>query len=84
MRWALCIKNLESGKVVIISPEEAECFEAPKHRHEFHIVPIDENKATEDYVSFGFHDFVRDCVCHPEIQVQSFGRILISHKALVN
>jgi hypothetical protein len=84
MGWALCIKDLESGKVTLIRPDEVERFEAPKHRHEFHIVPIDENKVSEDCVSYGFHDFVRDCVCHPKIQVQSFGRTIISHKAEVN
>ena len=84
IRWAVCIKDLESGKVTLIRPDEVERFEAPKHRNEFHIVPIDENKVSEDCVSFGFHDFVRGCVCHPKIQVQSFGRTIISHRAAVN
>jgi hypothetical protein len=84
MRWALCIKDLESGKVVLICADEAESFEAPEYRHELHIVPIDENKATGDCVSFGFHDFVRDCACHPKIQEQCGSRTIISHRAMVN
>jgi hypothetical protein len=70
--------------VTLIRPDEVERFEAPEYRHEFHIVPVDESKVSDGCVSFGFHDFVRDCVCHPKIQVQCFGRTLVSHRETVN
>jgi len=85
MRWAVCMKNLEIGKMVLITPDMTPPDEDdPRFDQEVHIVPVEEHPNDPYYLSFGVHDFVRDCPCHPRIQRRCFGRTIISHRAVVN
>jgi hypothetical protein len=84
MRWAVCIKNLEVGKMQLITPDMTVDADDPRYGDEAHIVPVSENQADPDYLSFGVHDFVRDCACHPTVETRCGYRTIISHSAAVN
>jgi hypothetical protein len=84
MRWAVCVKNIEVGKMMLITPDMSVDVDDPRLGDEVHIVPVVEDQKDPDWLSFGVHDFVRDCYCHPKIQEQCYGRTIISHSATVN
>src|ERR1035437_7256205 len=83
MRWAVCMKNLEIGKMVLITPDMSVDVDDPRYDQDVHIVPVEEDPNDPCYLSFGVHDFVRNCVCHPKIQERCGGRTIISHQAAV-
>jgi hypothetical protein len=56
----------------------------PIYGDDVHIVPVVEDKKDPTYLSFGVHDFVRDCACHPKVEPRAGGRTIISHSAMVN
>ncbi len=84
MRWAVCVKNLEAGQMQLITPDMTVDADDPRFGDDVHIVPVSEDQKDSDYLSFGVHDFVRDCYCHPKVQEQCYGRTLISHREAVN
>lgn len=84
MRWAVCIKNVEIGKMVLITPHMSVDADDPRFDQDVHIVPVFEDPEDPYRLDFGVHDFVRGCVCHPKIKEQCFGRTIISHQAAVN
>ena len=84
MRWAVCMKNLEVGKMALITPDMTVDQDDPRFDQEVHIVPILEDPKDVTRLSFGAHDFVRDCACHPKILDQALGRTIITHSAAVN
>lgn len=84
MRWAVCMKNLEIGKMQLITPDMTVDEDDPRYGDEVHVVPVVEDKKDLTNLSFGVHDFVRDCCCHPNIQERCGGRIIIAHRSEVN
>lgn len=84
IRWAVCIKNLEVGKMQLITPDMSVDPDDPRWDQEVHIVPVTENPEKPLSLDFGVHDFVRNCACHPKIEKQRFGRTIISHQEAVN
>jgi 5-methylcytosine-specific restriction endonuclease McrA len=84
IRWAVCIKNLEVGKMQLITPDMSVDPDDPRWDREVHIVPVTENPEKPSNLDFGVHDFVRNCACHPKIEKQRFGRTIISHQEAVN
>jgi TPR repeat protein len=84
IRWAVCVKNLETGKMVLITPDMTVDTDDPRFGDEVHIVPVVKDQKDPDWLSFGVHDFVRDCACHPKIEPRARGRTIISHRAAVN
>jgi hypothetical protein len=84
MPWAICVKNLEIGEMVLITPDMSVDVDDPRFDDEVHIVPVVVDPKDPDRLSFGIHDFVRDCVCHPKIQNHCGGRTVIKHRAVVN
>ena len=83
-RWALCMKNLETGKMQLITPDMSVDPDDPRWDQEIHIVPVTENPEKPLNLDFGVHDFVRNCACHPKIEKQRFGRTIIRHQEAVN
>jgi hypothetical protein len=84
MRWAVCMKNVEVGKMQLITPDMSVDGDDPRFGDEVHIVPVVEDPKDPTFLSFGFHDFVSGCVCHPKIQPQCGSRTIITHQAAVN
>jgi hypothetical protein len=84
MPWAICVKNLEIGEMVLITPDMTVDVDDPRYDDEVHIVPVTIDTKDPDYLSFGVHDFKRDCYCHPKIQKHCGGRTVIKHRATVN
>lgn len=84
MRWAICMKNLEAGKMQLITPDMSVDEDDPRYGDEVHICPVVEDPKDPKYLSFGVHDFVKECACHPKIQEQCGSRTIITHSAAVN
>jgi len=84
MRWAVCMKNLEADKMQLITPDMTVDADDPRFSDEVHIVPVSEDQQDPEWLSFGVHDFVRNCCCHPKVEPRAGGRAIISHSAMVN
>jgi hypothetical protein len=84
MRWAIVMKNLEAGKMQLITPDMTGASEDPRFGDDVHIVPVVEDPKDPNILSFGVHDFITDCACHPRVEPQCNGRTLITHSAAVN
>ena len=84
MRWAICMNNLEVGKIQLITPDMTVDEDDPRFDDDVHIVPINENQKDPEWLSFSVHDFKRDCVCRPQIQEHCGSRTIIKHQAAVN
>jgi hypothetical protein len=83
MEWVVCIRNLEDKKMVLIQDEKPD-VDDPRWSDEAHIVPVSDHPLMPGYITFGIHDFIRDCACHPKIQDQVYGRTLIVHRTEVH
>jgi hypothetical protein len=79
--WATCLKEVETGRWLLIPPEEKPDNDDPRFEQIVHIVPV---KQDGEYLSFGIHDFTPECYCHPKVQEQVFGRTIICHTEVVN
>jgi hypothetical protein len=83
MRWALCMKNLEVGKMQLITPDMTVDEDDPRFGDDLHIVPLVENQIYPNRISFGVHEFERTCACHPRFEAGLY-RNIITHQAAVN
>ena len=85
MPWATCLKDNESGCMVMLGQGQTPDSDDPRYGNEVHIVPVEVvEKEDGQYYSFGVHEFTYECFCHPEIQDQCHGRTLILHKEKLN
>jgi hypothetical protein len=84
MRWAVCMKDVEVGRMQLITPDMRVDEDDPRFGDEVHVIPVIEDKNDPMHLDFGVHDFVRECVCHPKIQEQCGGRTIIAHQSAVN
>jgi hypothetical protein len=78
------MKNVEIGKMVLITPDMRVDENDPRYADEVHIVPVKVDKNDPTWLTFGIHDFVRDCYCHPKVEEQCLGRTIVTHSATVN
>lgn len=83
MPWALAIREVESRKVILITEGMRIDEEDPRYEDEVHIVPCDEDPKDKEVLSFGYHDFTKECCCQPRTETR-VGRSLIVHKDKVN
>ena len=81
MPWAICIKNIESGKMELVCKGSKVDLDDPRYADECHIVPITED---EEEIRFGAHEFTRQCYCHPKVENFVNNRTLIMHREAVN
>ena len=81
MPWAICIKNIETGKMELVCEGFKADLDDPRYADEVHIVPTTE---ADGWIRFGVHDFKRDCCCHPKIRNYVNNRTLILHSEAVN
>jgi hypothetical protein len=77
------VKNIESGRLEIITPTTEVDPGDPRYDSMVHIIPFKEEPDPQR-LSFGVHEFVRNCCCHPKIEDRCGGRTIISHSAMVN
>lgn len=82
--WAVCLKNLESDKWQMIPCGEHVDHDDPRYGDEIHVMPCFDDPQVENHLNFGFHDFSRECVCHPKLQPQASGKVMIIHNERVN
>jgi hypothetical protein len=77
--WALAIEDKRSGKVHVFESED-DVHRIDHDDPDFgdgHLVPIIQNG---EYLTFGCHEFKRDCYCRPEIITGEGKRPLVYHK----
>lgn len=84
MRWAVAMNNIEIGKWQLITPDMTVDGDDPMFADEVHIVPVVEDPKDSTYLSFGVHDFVPNCACHPKVEPQCGSRTIITHTAVAN
>jgi hypothetical protein len=83
MRWLVVIKNIESGRLEIITPTTKFDHDAPHYDNTVHIVPFKEEPDPQR-LSFGVHELAYNCACHPKIQEQCGSQTIITHRVEVN
>lgn len=84
MPWAICLKNLEEGGIEIISADQQIDADDPRYDHDVHIAPCKDDAEDPECMTFGIHDFTRECVCKPTVREQANGQNLIIHSDQVN
>lgn len=82
MGWVVCIENLEEKKFQCVDREMLDTFDPddPRYGADVHVVPV---KKDAGDLSFGVHEFTRECACHPAVQPND-GRTLVIHSEKVN
>jgi hypothetical protein len=80
-KWATVLKNVEVDKFVLVEAGDRVDVDDSRYGDEVHIVPVTVEK---EEISFGVHDFRRECHCHPRVEEQVFGRTLVIHTDMVN
>ena len=76
MPWCLAIREVETGRIRLLEHEENISADDPKYA-DLHVVPFTEK---DDEMLFGMHDFTRECVCRPRIEVEPGERPMVIHE----
>lgn len=79
-KWAVVIENLEAKKMQLVTPEIESAGDDARYGNEVHVCPV---VFDGDDISFGFHEFTRDCPCHPKVK-QGISKTVIIHTEKVN
>jgi hypothetical protein len=83
MCWLVVVRNVESGRLEIITPDmEFDCDD-PRYDKTVHIIPF-KTEPDPQRLNFGVHNLGEDCVCRPKITDSWAGQRIISHRAVVN
>jgi len=83
IRWLVVVKNIESGRLEIVTPTTYFDPEDPRYDRAVHIVPLKEEPDPQQ-LNFGVHNLSDDCACRPKITNSWAGQKIISHRATVN
>ena len=83
MVWLVVVKNIESGGLEIITPDMVFDPDNPRYDNVAHIIPYKEEPDPQR-LSFGVHELVSDCACHPRVTNTYAGTRIISHREAVN
>jgi len=83
MRWLVVAKNLDNGRLEIITPDMEFDDSSPNYDNTVHIIPFKE-EPNPQHLDFGVHELVKNCVCHPKITESWVGQSIITHSAKVN
>jgi hypothetical protein len=83
MRWLVVVRNIESGRLEIITPTTDFDPEDPRYDRVVHIVPFKEEPDPQR-LNFGVHNLSDDCACHPKVTYSWAEQRIISHESAVN
>lgn len=73
--WAIALKDTVNGQIRLVEEDNLGGL-CDLKRFERHIVPFTE---VGDEMRFGVHDFTRNCICRPRIDVED-GYEMIVHE----
>lgn len=79
-KWAIVAKNMAADRYEVMTSENLIAPDDPAYGPDVHIAPL---VGDGEYLSFGFHEFKRDCICHPKMEFRG-GRNLVLHNDRVN
>lgn len=72
--WVVAFKDTEAGQVWLI--EESD--DPPEGKNiERHVVPF---RNEGQFMVFGNHDFTRECVCRPRIEMTEWRQAVVIHE----
>jgi hypothetical protein len=83
MEWAIGFICLKTGKVELYGGEDTDLSD-PAYGPDIHIVPCDPIKGNKADLTFGAHEFTRECYCHPRTKPCSPHKTLVLHNGTVN
>ena len=81
MPWAIALRKTKTGAIQLYTDGMKVDEDDPEYDQDVHIVPCFENG---DDLSFGVHDFTRQCCCHPRVDDNTYKRNLVIHSERVN
>lgn len=84
MPWVLCVKNIETGRFELVTEGMQIDADDPRYDEDVHFVPVSEHPKEKNYLTFGVHTPLRECVCRPKIEENCFNRTQIIHREQVN
>ena len=76
MPWVLAIKEIATGKIRTLSPEDRIAPDDTRYG-DVHVAPVYEDGSM---LSFGAHEFTRQCYCHPEVRISLDQRPIVVHR----
>jgi hypothetical protein len=77
MPWAIALRETESQRVMLWDGQQKIDPDDPRFEQEVHIVPFTEED--DEWMTFGLHDFTRECCCKPRVETQVNDRDKIIH-----
>lgn len=80
-KWATVLKDVEADKFVMVDAGTKIDPDDLRYGEDVHIVPVTVEK---EEISFGIHEFEKNCYCHPKVEEQVWGRQLVIHTDRVN
>lgn len=83
MCWLVIVKNVESGRLELVTPAAEFDCDDPRYDKTVHIVPF-KTEPDPQRLNLGVHNLGEDCVCRPKITNTWAGQRIISHRAAVN
>lgn len=83
MGWAIGMLHLKTGMVELFAGQKI-TRDDPEYGPDVHIVPIKPINGSGADLSFGAHEFTRQCYCHPTTRPCSEHKTFIFHKDIVN
>ena len=76
MPWALVLRETESKQPVLLTSDMTVAADDDHFERDVHIVPVTEDGV---WLTFGKHDFSRECYCSPEVKRKIHGRYMVEH-----
>ncbi len=77
MAWAVVIREADTKRVLCLCENDRIDSDDPRFENEVHFVPCLEDG---DGLTFGVHDFTKDCCCGPKVEVALGQRDRVIHR----
>ena len=74
-RWTWTVVNRMTNRVQLVHTDNEEVPSGPEY--ERHVLPYNDDG---DMLSFGAHEFTRNCFCRPRIDVNLRGDVIVIHE----
>jgi hypothetical protein len=83
MGWAIGMLNLKTGMIELYAGQKI-TKDDPEYGPDVHIIPINPISGSGADLSFGAHEFTRQCYCHPTTRPATPHKTFVFHKNTVN
>ena len=84
MRWLVVVRNIDTGRMEIITPDTDLDACTSRYDDVVHILPF-KTEPDPQRLDFGIHELHDACACHPKITKRELtDQTVIKHQAAVN